>query len=103
VGEKTYVRALREGARKRHYPKTDKGAVTGFMVQLEIAVNGVWRPVIRYDCAHDFSHIDRYNVDGKQEKEQLQFPYDEALTLADEDIDLNLETYKTRFLEGQFP
>ncbi len=103
MGEKTYVRALGEGARKRHYHKTDKGAVIGFMVQLEVAVNGIWRPVIRYDCAHDFSHIDRYNVDGKQEKEQLQLPYDETLTLADEDIDLNWETYKARFLEGQFP
>jgi hypothetical protein len=41
--------------------------------------------------------------DGKQEKEQLHLLYDEALTLADEDIDLNWETYQTRFLEGRFP
>jgi hypothetical protein len=42
-------------------------------------------------------------MDGQQEKERLQLPYDEALTLADEDIDLHWETYKSRFLEGRFP
>ncbi|TKS59906.1 MAG: hypothetical protein EWM72_01763 [Nitrospira sp.] len=73
------------------------------MVQLEIEVDGVWRPVIRYDCAHDFSHIDRDNIHGEQEKEPLQLPYEETLTLADEDIDLNWEMYRTRYLEGQFP
>ena len=36
------------------------------------------------------------------EKEALQLSYAESLTLADDDIDLNWETYKTRFLEGQF-
>jgi hypothetical protein len=73
------------------------------VVQLEVKVEGVWRPVIRYDCAHDFSHIDRYNIDGAQEKEALHLPYAESLTLADDDIDLNWEVYKTRFLEGLLP
>lgn len=103
MGEKQYIRALGEGARKRHVHKTEHGKVINFMVQLEVKVHDAWQPVIRYDCAHDFSHIDRYNRDGKQEKEQLQLLYDEALTLADEDIDLNWETYQTRFLEGRFP
>jgi len=30
------------------------------MVQLEVEVEeGVWKPAIRYDCAHDFAHRDR--------------------------------------------
>ena len=103
MGEKAYTRALGEHTRKRHFHKTEKGKVVDFVVQLEVNVSGVWQPVIRYDCAHDFSHIDRYNIHGKQEKEALQLPYAESLTLADDDIDLNWETYKTRFLEGQFP
>ncbi len=103
MGEKQYIRALGEGARKRHVHKTEHGMVVHFMVQLEVKVHDTWQPIIRYDCAHDFSHIDRYNRDGEQEKEQLHLPYDEALTLADEDIDLNWETYQTRFLEGRFP
>ena len=103
MGEKSYTRALGGDARKRHFHKTERGIVINFVVQLEVKVNDAWRPVIRYDCAHDFSHIDRYNIDGWQEKEILRLPYDETLTLADEDINLNWETYATRFLEGQFP
>jgi hypothetical protein len=103
VGEKTYTRALGANARKRHFHKTERGKVINFTVQLEVKVKGAWQPVIRYDCAHDFSHIDRYNMRGEQAKEALQLPYAESLTLADDDIDLNWETYKMRFLEGQFP
>jgi hypothetical protein len=103
VGEKAYTRALGEDTRKRHFHRTERGKVINFAVQLEVKVDGVWQPVIRYDCAHDFSHIDRYNIHGEQEKEALQLSYAESLTLADDDIDLNWETYKTRFLEGQFP
>ena len=103
MGEKIYTRALGENARKRHFHKTERGKVINFSVQLEVTVDGAWQPVIRYDCAHDFSHIDRYNMHGEQAKEALQLSYAESLTLADDDIDLNWETYKTRFLEGQFP
>ena len=100
MGEKSYTRALGEDARKRHFHKTERGNVVNFAVQLEVRVDGAWQPVIRYDCAHDFSHIDRYNMRGEQEKETLQLSYAESLTLADDDIDLNWETYKMRFLEG---
>jgi hypothetical protein len=100
VGERTYTRALGEDARKRHFHKTERGKVINFAVQLEVKIDGAWQPVIRYDCAHDFSHIDRYNMRGEQEKEALQLSYAESLTLADDDIDLNWETFKTRFLEG---
>ena len=65
MGEKAYTRALGENARKRHFHKTERGKVTNFAVQLEVKVNGAWQPVIRYDCAHDFSHIDRYNMRGQ--------------------------------------
>jgi hypothetical protein len=103
VGEKTYTRALGEHARKRHFHKIERGTVVDFVVQLEVNVGGVWQPVIRYDCAHDFSHIDRYNIHGEKEKEALQLSYAESLTLADDDIDLNWETYKAKFLEGELP
>lgn len=103
MAEKTYTRALGENARKRHYHKTEKGNVVDFAVQLEAKLEGEWKPVIRYDCSHDFSHIDRYNVRGEQEKEVLDLPYAESLTLADEDINLNWENYRDRFLRGEFP
>ncbi|MBI5197119.1 MAG: hypothetical protein HZA19_00765 [Nitrospirae bacterium] len=101
--EKTYTRALGEGARKRHYHKTEKGRVIDFIVQLEVKVEGQWKPVIRYDCSHDFAHIDRYNIQGEKVKEEIHLPYEETLTLADEDINFNWEFHKERFLKGGVP
>ena len=56
--EKEYLIRLGERARKRHYHKTEKGKLVKFMAQLEIEANkGIWKPVVRYDCSHNFSHI----------------------------------------------
>ncbi len=101
--EKTYTRTLGEGARKRHSHRTEKGRVLDFVIQLEVKVGETWKPVLRYDCSHDYAHIDRYNIKGEQEKEALRLSYEEALTLADEDINLNWESYKDRFLKGECP
>ena len=66
-----YVIPLGENARKRHYHKTSKGKVIGFVVQLEVLVGDQWQAVIRYDCAHGFVHIDRYYLDGRKAKKEL--------------------------------
>jgi hypothetical protein len=74
------------------------------MVQLEIEIGeGVWRPVLPYDCAHDFAHRDRYNIHGEQEKEELSLSYADALNLADKDINDNWAIYKERFSRGVYP
>lgn len=101
MGEKTYTRDLGEGARKRHYHKTEKGKVIYFAVQLEVKLEGKWKPVIRYDCSHDFVHIDRYNNKGVKIKENIYLSYEDSLTLADEDININWELYKEKFLKGE--
>lgn len=103
MSEKNYTRALGKDARKRHYHRTERGRVIDFVVQLEVKIEGEWMPVIRYDCAHDFAHIDRYNIRGEQEKEQLHLTNTECLTLADEDINFNWELYRENFLKGGYP
>ena len=51
------------------------------MVQLEVEVEeGVWKPAIRYDCAHDFAHRDRYNLKGDRDKEEIPLSYAESRT-----------------------
>ena len=59
--------------------------------------------VIRYDCTHGFAHKDCYNRAGRNRKINLYLDYDDALTLADDDINDNWEIYKDRFLKGGFP
>ena len=104
MAEKTYLIRLGDGARKRHYHRTESGSVIAFMVQLEVKVEeGEWKPVLRYDCAHDFAHRDRYNIRGEQDKEELHLRYAEALNLADRDINQNWALYKERFLLGMYP
>ena len=98
MSEKTYTRTLGEDARKRHYHKTEKGRVVDFVVQLEVFIEGKWMTVIRYDCYHDFVHIDRYNIRGEKEKEEVYLSYEESLTLADEDINVHWEVYKDSLL-----
>ena len=96
-----YVIPLGKNARKRHRHETDRGKVTGFTVQLEVYVNDQWREVIRYDSAHGFAHIDRYYLDGRKVKRELNLKLNEALTLADEDIKENWKAYQKAFLEGK--
>lgn len=73
------------------------------MVQLEVEIQGTWRPVIRYDTAHGFGHIDRYNLKGVQRKERLHLPYDLMLIRAERDIKQKWAIYRERFLKGEFP
>jgi hypothetical protein len=104
MAEKPYLIRLGDGARKRHYHKTKSGRVVAFMVQLEVEVaKGLWKPVLRYDCAHAFAHKDRYNLHGEQDKEALSLSYADVLTLADQDINNNWPIYRERFLRGLYP
>ena len=88
-----------ENARKRHYRETDKGKVVGFAVQLEVFDDDRWQAVIRYDSAHGFTHIDRYYLDGRKIKEEINLKLSEVLILADEDIKENWKIYQKVFLE----
>lgn len=101
--EKEYLIMFDLDVRKRHCHKIEAGKITAFMVQLEIKINDMWREAIRYDCAHDFTHKDCYNINGKQRKITLYLDYEEALTMADDDLNENWEHYKERFLRGDFP
>ncbi|MBI3660267.1 hypothetical protein HY230_07330 [Candidatus Acetothermia bacterium] len=77
----------------------ERGRVVEFVVQLEVK----GKPVKRYDTAHGFAHIDRYNLKGKQKKERLYLGYNTALTFAELDIKQNWLIYRERFLRGEWP
>lgn len=101
--EKRYLIPYSLDAQKLHYHKTERGRIIEFVVQLEVLVAGKWSTVLRYDCAHDFAHCDRYNLKGVQKKEDLQMSYKDALTFADDNIDDNWEVYREKFLKGGYP
>jgi hypothetical protein len=101
--EKQYLIFLDVDARKRHYHKSKGGKITQLMVQLEIRLEGQWREVIRYDCAHETIHKDAYNLAGKRRKWGIFLTYEEALSFADKDINEHWELYRDKFLRGEFP
>lgn len=103
MAEKEYIIPYSEDVRKRHYHKTERGRVVKFMVQLEIRDEDKWREVVRYDCGHGYAHRGSYNLQGDRAKEKIHLGFEDALTLADDDIDENWEVYKQRFLEGYKP
>ena len=98
-----YVLPLGENTRKRHTHETIKGTVAAFVVQLEVSIEGMWTPVVRYDNVHGFCHIDIYRRNGESRKEELAMSFADVLTLADEDILLHWEEYRNRFLKGEWP
>jgi hypothetical protein len=44
-----------------------------------------------------------YNKKGEARKINLYLDYEDALTLADDDVNENWEIYRERFLRGDFP
>lgn len=103
MADREYLITYSEDARKRHYHSISKGKVIKFMVQLEVKYEGNWKQVIRYDCAHGYAHQDSYDLHGNYKKEEMSLSFEEAMTLADDDIDENWENYKNRFSEGYLP
>ena len=97
--KKTYIFMLSDMDRKRHEHLTEKGKISGFVVQYEILLENKWMPVVRYDTAHGYAHKDLINPDGSKEKIFMGVvDLNEALTLADRDINENWERYKDRYL-----
>ena len=103
MAEKEYIIPYSYDVRKRHYHKISKGKVERFLVQLEINYDSKWKEVVRYDCAHGFAHRDSYDLAGKNKKEKLFLSFEDAMTIADDDIDDNWEFYKQKFLHGAMP
>ena len=101
--EKQYLILLDIDARKRHHHITEAGRITKFVVQLEVKTGCVWKEVVRYDCAHGYAHKDCYTIKGQCRKMNLYLNYEDALSLADEDIGENWEIYREKFLRGAFP
>ena len=69
-----------EGVRKRHYHETEKGKVTYCAVQLEVNIRGEWKVVLRYDCSHRFSHVDKDDIKGNKTQTPLDLSFESALT-----------------------
>ena len=68
---------------------------------------GVWasgsRPVVRYDTAHGYAHRDQMFRDHEPIKTRLgdRLSLDEALQIADDDVQRHWRTYRRQFMRNQ--
>ncbi|MFH1618389.1 MAG: hypothetical protein ABIG11_00635 [bacterium] len=78
-----------------------QGKVKQFLVQLELHVRGKWKPVVRYDNAHDFPHRDVLDTKGRLvEKTLLKLgTLDEIIEYAEQDLADRVDWYIERFLK----
>lgn len=99
--EKSYFRPLGLEDRARVFFKLERGKVIHFMVQYETFIEGKWFPIVRYDTAHRFVHVDFLSSTGQKKKIKILInDYGDALTFSIHDIDKNWEKYKQNYLEG---
>lgn len=75
--------------------------IKSFVVQSEIRVTEkgkeIWKPIVRYDCAHDFIHRDLINRNGKKIKEKLSTQnFKSAIRIAIEEMKNNLRPWLVR-------
>lgn len=86
--------------RLRVYAVKHEGKILEFVVQYEAFLADKWNPIIRYDTAHGFAHIDRIYPDGQIEKQPLYFDnYNLAFTYATIDIKRFWKKYREEYEE----
>lgn len=102
MGEKSFVVPLKDSDSDRYrlYCVTERGRVALFRVQYEAFIDGKWRPIVRYDTAHGFPHRDLLHPNRTEEKTEYPGRSNaEVLTLGQEDIKRNWQTYRARYEE----
>jgi hypothetical protein len=75
--------------------------VTAFTVQLECWLDDEWRPVMRYDTAHDQAHRDTLDWFGRVVGKlwlPAELDYNSALSEAIRDLSEHARTHREEFL-----
>jgi len=80
--------------------RTDKGEMIDFVIQYETFLNGKWKAVVRYDCAHGFFHRDEIFPTGEKEKTPIDINnFDSAALYAEQDLRDRWKWYKERYFK----
>ena len=100
AGRKTWqhehIGTIESGVSVRVAFDRDRGRKTDFLVQLEVLVEGRWRPVVRYDTAHGQAHRDLLAWNGRVvEKTWMpsELDFNRCLSVAEHDVTTNARTY----------
>ncbi len=96
---KTYFRYLTHEDRVRCQIHVEKGHVDRFAIEYEIFIESVWAPVTRFDTSHGGVHRDLIEPGRRVRKKWcLHLGFDEGLSFAYNDIEMNWERYRQRYI-----
>jgi hypothetical protein len=100
IVERRWIEALIAGeAQLRCFYRRRGKTIDQFTVQVELNCNGVWKPLVRYDNAHGFSHRDILHADGSQEKTAIYMGnMNETFTYAITDLKGSWRAHRDRYL-----
>jgi hypothetical protein len=94
-----YLRPLETNRQLPVRFESEHGRILHFSAQLEFYRNE-WRPVIRYDTAHGYAHCDIIHPYREARKVRMEIQnYNEALTLAIDDLVAKRDEYIRRYEE----
>lgn len=86
--------------RYRHYHVSNGKEIVEFRIQLEILIDDIWYPVIRYDTAHGKAHKDTIKPNGDENKDWFEgYSVAEVLTIGQNDIMENWKKYRAEFMK----
>jgi len=84
--------------RLRVSAQKQKGQVVKFVVQYEALIKEEWRPIVRYDTSHRFSHKDIIHWNGDIDKQPLYFQnFNMAFTFAIQDLKTSWKWYRMAY------
>ena len=105
MGDKSFLKSLGLAGDKRlrFHIRTQKGKIIRFSVQLELLIENRWKPVVRYDNAHDFPHRDVLDTRGNVvEKKLLNLgTLHEIIEYAEQDLADRVDWYVDRFMKSR--
>ena len=79
---------------------TDNGELQDIMFQYETFIEGEWRAIVRYDCAHGFFHRDIMYPNGDKEKQSIRIEtLKGASQYAEQDLKDRWEWYRERYIK----
>ncbi len=96
--ESDHTITINDDVRLRVRFRVSGNNVEAFTVQLEVIVDGEWRPVVRYDGAHGVPHRDVLDRAGNViAKEWLPGTFNDVLTSSIRELRVNWRQHLSRF------
>jgi len=102
LAKKEFIKILDKAGFDRLRVKLDinKGKVIDVVFQYETEIDGKWKPIVRYDCAHGYFHKDIISPNGSQEKQLISIKnLLDASSYAEQDIKDRWEWYKEKYFK----